>query len=101
MTRKPQQTGPTAEDISRHEEEVAKFLHEYHDMPEDAEEAVWFKKLPVSARLCLILGRCHAMYSFGSTPEEKLELTEQIAWLTPVAIKQLGIEALADQGGPG
>lgn len=52
MTRKPQQTGPTAEDISRHEEMVAAYLNR---AASEGLRSRW-QGLWVSERLGLMLG---------------------------------------------
>lgn len=79
MTRKPQQSGPTAEDISRHEEAVGQYLATYRaDNPEDATMQA-MKPMLVSEQLTQLLGRCHMMLSFDPTQKEVLE---NAMWLT-------------------
>jgi hypothetical protein len=75
MTRKPSALAPTAEDISRHEEEVAAFLN--RQMP-NASAAQ--KSLPVIDQLCLALGKCYVMESDESFPHRE-EMTEVIDWI--------------------
>ncbi len=82
----------SADEISAHEEEVAKFLSDCFE-PEDLPLV---NKLRISDQLLLVLGRCHMMFQGAafedSTSKTTRGLAKNIAWLTKVIRRQCAIE---------
>lgn len=85
MIRKQAAT-PSAEDISRHEEEVAAFLSRYRLGGEPMPAG-----LSLMDQLHLILGRYHAMFANPRQPDRE-RLTRDIIHLTAVVLRQRCID---------